>query len=1304
MVTGRYQIERLAGIGGMSEVYKARARDGTPVALKLLRASDGRIVSRFLLESRVFERLKHPGIVRYLDSGVTPETKRHFLVMEWLDGEDLGHRLREQRLSLDACLLLGERVAEALGAVHDAGIVHRDVKPSNIFLCDGKVGRAKLLDFGIAHWDEAGSLTRTGESLGTPAYMPPEQLRGERSLSASADVFALGCVLYECLTGHARFTVGDGPNALGRMLLPGPRLAMDEPGVPRRVAALLERMMAREPAERPQSGAEVAAALRALQAGRDSAELVHDRSVLVERDTLTRQEQRLVSVVVMRPGHAMPDATHDRAAGSADGDDDLAHAPTLAVPAPDIEPLSWTLHEHLDALGARCQFLPGGLMAAVLDNRAITRPDTPVDQAGHAARCALALRAAFPRATVALATMRTIPGKERRIGEVIDSAVALLDAHAGSDGTIWIDEVTRVLLRQRFELQCSEDRGCTLVGERLEGRGPGRLLPFMGRQGELATLSAILDECVNNETARAVLVTGPAGIGKTRLCEELLAEAKRRGITVWRTHGDPMRAGAPLCIMATAVCNAAGIAGSEPPAERRARLRAHAARHLHPGDVDRVTAFLGELIHAAAGDYDDVKLAAARADAQLMGDQIRRACRDLLDAETSAHPLLVVIDDLHWGDRATMEVLDRSLRDLGERPLLVLAMGRPELHDLHPGLWAVHNVTEIRLHRLPRRAAADIVRAGLGRDVEPARVEALVDRADGNPYYLEELIRLGAAGVETLPESVAAMVEARIDALYPEARRVLRAASVFGPMFWAGGVLALVGDDVDVTGWLEALICLDLVVEMPASRVAGEPEYRFRHALLQDGAYRMLVAADRQLGHRLAGAWLRAAGEEDPRILAEHFDRGGEPAQALPFYVRAAEDALCRGDLDGALAMAERGEACRAGGALLGAIRRVQMEEQIWRGDNAQVVRLGSEAVMLLERGTRAWYDTLSEVAAAHAKLAEIDELCAICERLCAGGEPGDDQTGRLIAMAKMAVLGYAFGQAHCAGELLDIAAAGALALARPDPLLLANIHFGRAVAAETEFGDPAQVLIEMQRCLDYFEEIGDTRQVCLHRGNVGYARFALGLHEQAEIDLRAAIDDAERLGLGLAAHGARQKLGLVLAYRGQLADAEMLERQACTWFQEHGDTRMLAMVRLSLATVFTIMGKLASAEREAREALALVTGAAPLRPMALALLARVHLGRGAIDEARLLCAEAVELIDTLDNVENGEELARLVHAEALDAAGDRAGACRAIAHAHARLLARADAIGRAEWRQSFLAAIPENARIVELARAWAGE
>ena len=270
---GNYRIVDKLGSGSMGVVFLAEhQRLARRVAIKLLSPElvrDQQVLQRFFNEARATSLIRHPGIVDVSDCDVDA-SGRAYMVMELLEGETLGERLeRVGRLPWKEACLLVRQVAEALGAVHDKGIVHRDLKPENMFLVSDARNPAavtvKVLDFGVAKLlahDGAPHLTMRGMIVGTPEYMSPEQCVGSE-LDHRADIYALGCILFEMLGGLPPFVADTVQELLSaHRFFPVPSLAASGVEVPVWLADLLVRMLAKEPGQRPSSMHEIAAAIR----------------------------------------------------------------------------------------------------------------------------------------------------------------------------------------------------------------------------------------------------------------------------------------------------------------------------------------------------------------------------------------------------------------------------------------------------------------------------------------------------------------------------------------------------------------------------------------------------------------------------------------------------------------------------------------------------------------------------------------------------------------------------------------------------------------------------------------------------------------------------------------------------------------------------------------------------------------------------------------------------------------------------------------------------------------------------------
>ncbi|WP_437906569.1 protein kinase [Sorangium sp. So ce327] len=1292
MIVGeRYVLERRAGAGGMGEVWKAIDQaTGEAVAVKVVPGGDDDDAARFAREARVLAGLSHPDVVRYVAHGATAEGAP-YLVMEWLDGEDLEARLSRGPLAIDESVALALRVAEVLGYAHAQGVIHRDLKPGNLFLPGGRLDAVKVLDFGIARLAHATRMTRSGMIMGTVSYMAPEQARGEASVDARADVFSLGCVLFECLTGEPAFDGQHAAAILAKVLFEETRSARSvRPEVPEALDVLLRRMLSKGREERPMDGRAAATALRAIEALPSG---LPGGSILAP--SLTGGEQRAVAVILVS-------AAANAQVEPFDGVSTLAVAPDEA-----------TMLRQAELHGGMSERLVDGSAVVVLEGAA-----TATDLCARAARCALSLRARAGGRRVALAMGRGERGS-RSFGPAIDRVARLLDTATGDvapEGAVMIDEVVAGLLDARFDVQQGEGL-FALRGERPLAEGArlllGKATPCVGRDRELGTLRALFNETVEERTAQAALVVAPPGVGKSRLAQELVQELRGRGetVSIWRAHGDALRAGSPLGMLGQVLRSACGVREREPLSVRRERLSAQVAAWVAPSERQRVAEFLGEVAGAPFPEEGSLPLQAARLDARLMANQVRAAFVDFVGAACGRGPVLILLEDLHWGDTITVQLLDAALRDLKERPLFVLALGRPGVREVFPKLWDERRLYEMRLNHLSRRAAERLARHVLGERADAGVIAQIVRLSEGNAFYLEELIRWTAEGKGSkTPETVVAMVESRLGALDEAARRLLRAASVFGEVCWAGGVAALLGGEArrsDVMAGLAALVEQELLVGRRESRFLDEEELAFRHALLREGAYAMLTEHDRTLGHRLAGEWLEARGEQDARALAEHFEKGGDGPAAGRHYLRAAQQASCGDGVLETVVLARRGLALPLPDQLRIRLLGALCEIAVLRINMAVSVQHESEELMRgAPRGSTPWIQGAGARIALAAVAGNTEEILSVARELTEVDVAQDALYPMAVTLStaifylRMSGHSSQWDAMHAKLEAIAQAAGNRSEIVGSLYLLVIGgwaLQHGNDPVGTLEYARKSQVLAR---------ECGHPGLMSMGSVIVALCIWWLGASDEAERMLRALpMADAEPT---LVSTFGPFILAWLLADRGEVGEARAVAMQLVTLGCGYGHPGAEGQGRWVLAEVLRRAGALEEAEQEVEHAL-LLLGRAYIAdvPGALATKAALKLAQGKALDALAAAEEGLSLHATMNAYgyfARGGAFLRLAHAESLVATGRHDEARAALASARARLLSSAEKIVEPAYRESFFENIPENRRTLALAREWLDE
>jgi serine/threonine protein kinase/predicted ATPase len=948
-----YRVLRVLGEGGMGIVLHAEDTQlQRAVALKVVKTefnNDPEVQQRFLREARAMAQVKSDHVVTIHQVGQHNDVC--FIAMELLEGGPLDGLLeKETRIPLDEILRIGREVAMALAAAHARGLIHRDIKPENIWM-EAPANRIKLLDFGLARAQKVNvKLTSSGVIIGTPAYMSPEQARAEE-VDARSDLFSLGCLLYELITGRPPF-FGETIMAILLALAGETPLAPSHYNFecPQALDDLILRLLAKQPSDRPQTAEAVISELAVIEGKLP-------RSASGSGDRLSH-----MGVSTKLPGRPpTTSSAQRRRAREAE-----RRQVTMIVCGCQL----FESEDYLERLDVEDQ---AALVRAFQDacSQAVAKLEGTVVQCNEEYLLAcfgypIAYEDAARRAAITgldiLETLKTLAEQVRRdhkvelnpwigmhtgpaivetkgdgvslVGEARNVAVRLKDAIAS--GQIVCSESTHAVLRGKFNCSSLGSRKIKGAEKPIElfqvealieaaspisFAEPVELTPLTGRDQEMSLLKDRWEQAQEG-MGQVVLLIGEAGLGKSRLvhamkqhvrgnAEEVRTQTVRHTLSGGNGQADsdspvvewycsPHFRNTGLYPASHFFERFLNLKRYETPAERFDQL----VRHLEKYNLalpELVPLFATLLSLAPDSRFPSLMLPPVRE-----REEIFRALKLWLSAYASKQPVLFVVEDLHWLDASTLEFLGQFLAEGLQDRILTLLTFRPEFRTPWP---ALSHQTSLALNRLTRRQVAELMNKKTGNELPTAVIDRVFDRSGGVPLFVEEFTKIveEAGGPENagrgdrrfqtlmtheIPATLQDLLMARLDRMEGD-RELAQLAATLGREFSYELLVAVAHlDDHALTNELNKLIQAEILFQK------GRPPqstYIFKHALLEDALYNSLIKSKRQQFHARIAESLEARFPQivqtQPELLAHHFTEAGLIEKSIDYWLRAGLNA-----------------------------------------------------------------------------------------------------------------------------------------------------------------------------------------------------------------------------------------------------------------------------------------------------------------------------------------------------------------------------------------------------------------------------
>jgi class 3 adenylate cyclase/tetratricopeptide (TPR) repeat protein len=755
------------------------------------------------------------------------------------------------------------------------------------------------------------------------------------------------------------------------------------------------------------------------------------------------------------------------------------------------------------------------------------------------------------------------------------------------------------------------------------GRPLSIAAPYVGRDEELDLLHNAYARAVRDRRAQLVTVFGDPGIGKSRLAREFFASLERTTVLTGRSL--PFGEGLAYRPLAEMVQDAAGISEDDSPEEAIEKLRDACSSDA-----------IADLLGLASGVLDTVS-------GDRRGQEISWAAHEWATSLAEAQPLVLGFEDLHWAEEPLLDLVEHLADRIDDAPVLIVCLARPELLDARPS-WGAgrRRAITIELGPLPDHETGLLVDALIDQPLPDDLRTALLDKTEGNPLFVEETVRLlveeGDGAAVRIPDTLQALIAARIDRLPPGSRSVLRHGSVVGRVFWRGAICEL-DPELAVDAALDDLVERQLLTREPLSTVTGEVAYRFRHVLIRDVAYRGLTKSERARLHRVFASWLR---EHSPDELVEthayHLDRAAALTAELDGQVPEDLRAEAATALERAGRRALTREANRTARRLL--LRSIELEPTLerrfeaaraaWRlwelpaaaDEMEQARELAHEAGEPVIEGLS--LTALAEIALnRNADVQHARRLGQQANELLADA-PGD---------ARAEVLTLLSGVGWWEGDLESVERYTNEALeireGRADLESLALVELAGAHLARLDLARAESVLAEASALADSSGSLSARAWSARVRGSILLRK---GAFEDAAGAFHSAYELFDEVGAAPDAARSRQLEGVAIWRAGDPERAETLVRETVRTLLSLQERGKVVEAQRTLAEIVLSEGHVEEAERWALSAVESVGMQDMMsRSNVSMVLGLVRAAQGRDAEAELLLREAIDLLAATD-------------------------------------------------------------------------